>query len=230
MKYLLFVLFFLLLVSCNQSAQEVTSVDSEQEKISYSLGTDIGKNLKRTMYEFDEAALYQGIKDALAEKELLMEDEEIQRMMGLFQRKAGEAQQKARAEQGEKNKTEGEKFLAENKNKEGIVVLPSGLQYKVLVEGKGKSPKATDKVKVHYKGTFIDGSEFDSSYKRNKPAEFSVNGVIKGWTEALQLMKEGSKWMLYIPSELAYGVNPPPRSNISPNATLIFEVELLEVK
>ena len=125
--------------------------------------------------------------------------------------------------------SEGQKFLEENKANEGIVVLPSGLQYKVITEGSGKSPKATDKVKVHYKGTLISGKEFDSSYKRNQPAEFPVNGVIKGWTEALQLMKEGSKWMLYIPGDLAYG----PRgasADIGPNATLIFEVELLEVQ
>jgi len=136
---------------------------------------------------------------------------------------------KIKTEQGEKNMTEGPKFLEENKAKEGVVILPSGLQYKVITEGTGKSPKATDKVKVHYRGTLINGKEFDSSFKRNQPAEFPVNGVIKGWTEALQLMKEGSKWELYIPSDLAYGARGA-GGDIGPNATLIFEVELLEVK
>lgn len=123
----------------------------------------------------------------------------------------------------------GEQFLKENAAKEGVKTLPSGLQYKVIKEGEGKSPKATDTVSVHYKGTLIDGKEFDSSYKRGEPAEFPVNRVIKGWTEALQLMKEGSKWMLYIPSNLAYGERGA-GADIGPNETLIFEVELLKVK
>lgn len=123
----------------------------------------------------------------------------------------------------------GEEFLKENAAKEGVKTLPSGLQYKVLKEGDGKSPKATDTVVVHYKGTLINGKEFDSSYKRGEPAEFPVNRVIKGWTEALQLMKEGSKWMLYIPSNLAYGERGA-GADIGPNETLIFEVELLKVK
>jgi FKBP-type peptidyl-prolyl cis-trans isomerase FklB len=130
--------------------------------------------------------------------------------------------------QGEKNKKEGEAFLAENKKKDGVKTLPSGLQYKVLAEGKGKTPKATDTVTVHYRGTLTDGTEFDSSYKRNQPASFPVNGVIKGWTEALQLMKEGSKWQLFIPASLAYGE--PGRPGIPPNSVLIFDVELISVK
>ena len=124
----------------------------------------------------------------------------------------------------------GEEFLKENATKEGVKTLPSGLQYKVVKEGEGKSPKATDTVSVHYKGTLINGTEFDSSYKRNEPAEFPVNRVIPGWTEALQLMKEGSKWMLYIPAKLAYGERGTPGGPIGPNETLIFEVELLKVK
>jgi len=229
MKYFLFILSLLLLISCSQNAQEVTSLDTEQQKISYAIGSDIGKNLQRTEVEFDQSALVQGIKDALAKKELLISEDEARELMSLFQKQSREAVQRVKAEQGEKNQMEGAKFLEENKANEGIVVLPSGLQYKVITEGSGKTPKATDQVKVHYKGTLIDGTEFDSSFKRNQPAEFKVGGVIKGWTEALQLMKEGSKWMLYIPSDLAYG----PRgagAQIGPNATLIFEVELLEVK
>ena len=124
----------------------------------------------------------------------------------------------------------GEEFLKENEKKEGVKTLPSGLQYKVLKEGEGKSPKATDTVSVHYRGTLLDGTEFDSSTKRGEPAEFPVNRVIKGWTEALQLMKEGAKWMLYIPASLAYGERGTPGGPIGPNETLIFEVELLKVK
>jgi len=229
MKYLIVVLILIFVVACDQFSQEVTTLDSAQDSISYSIGTDIGKNLKRGMYPINVAALEQGIKDVMAEKELLLTDEEVKEMLNLYRKEAQAAQMKVKTEQGEKNMAEGPKFLEENKNQEGVVVLPSGLQYKVLTEGKGKLPKATDKVKVHYKGTLLDGKEFDSSYKRGTPAEFPVNGVIKGWTEALQLMKEGSKWMLYIPSELAYGTRGA-GGDIGPNATLIFEVELLEVK
>lgn len=230
MKVLLIMLTFIFLISCNQNAEEVTSLETEQQKISYTIGSDIGKNLQRSMYDFDQAALVQGMKDAMAKKELLLDDKELQDMMKLFRKVAGEAQKKSQKEKGETNIMEGQKFLAKNKENEGVVVLPSGLQYKILVEGTGKKPKATDKVKVHYKGTLIDGTEFDSSFKRNQPVEFPVNGVIKGWTEALQLMAEGSKWMLYIPSELAYGPRGAGGGQIGPNATLIFEVELIEVK
>ena len=229
MKYLLIILSFLLLIACNQGAQEVTSLDTEQQKISYAIGTDIGKNLQRTEVEFDHAALVQGIKDAMAEKELLLDENEAREMMTIFQKKSREAVQKSKKEKGEKNIMEGEKFLEENKTKEGVVVLPSGLQYKVLTEGTGKSPKATDKVKVHYKGTLIDGTEFDSSYKRNQPAEFAVNGVIKGWTEGLQLMTVGSSYKFFIPSELAYGERGA-GADIGPNETLIFDVELLGIE
>jgi FKBP-type peptidyl-prolyl cis-trans isomerase FklB len=128
-----------------------------------------------------------------------------------------------------KNKAEGEKFLADNKKKEGIKTTASGLQYKVIKDGTGKTPKATDTVSTHYRGTLISGKEFDSSYKRGEPAEFPVNGVIKGWTEALQLMKEGAKWQLFIPSELAYGERGAGQ-DIGPNSTLIFDIELLSVK
>ena len=229
MKYLVIMLILIFVVACDQSAQ-VSSLGNAQDSISYSIGTDIGKNLKRGAYPINVAALAQGIEDIMAEKESLLTDEEVKKMLNLYRTEAQAAQKKAQTEQGEKNMAEGSKFLEENKSKEGVVVLPSGLQYKVLTEGTGKTPKATDKVKVHYKGTLLDGKEFDSSYKRGTPAEFPVNGVIKGWTEALQLMKEGSKWMLYIPGDLAYGPMGTRDGSIGPNATLIFEVELLEVK
>jgi FKBP-type peptidyl-prolyl cis-trans isomerase FklB len=167
---------------------------------------------------------------------MLLSENEIQEILAGLQKKLAEKQQTERAEQekimkaqGEKNKAQGEKFLAENRTKNGVKVLPSGLQYQVIKEGTGKSPKETDRVTVNYKGTLIDGTEFDSSYKRGKPATFPVNGVIRGWTEALQLMKEGSQWRLFISPELGYGASGTPGGPIGPNATLVFEVELLSV-
>jgi FKBP-type peptidyl-prolyl cis-trans isomerase FklB len=153
----------------------------------------------------------------------------VQQVMQDFQKKMMAKQMAAREEGLGKNKAEGEKFLADNKKKEGIKTTASGLQYKVITAGTGKTPKATDTVKTHYRGTLINGTEFDSSYKRGEPAEFPVNGVIKGWTEALQLMKEGAKWQLFIPSELAYGERGAGR-DIGPNSTLIFDIELISVK
>lgn len=229
MKYLIVMSIAVFVMACGQGMQEVTTLDNAQDSISYSIGTDIGKNLKRGSYPINVSALAQGITDMMNEKEALLAEAEVRKMLNLYRKEAQAAQKKAQAEQGEKNMAEGPKFLEDNKKKDGVVVLPSGLQYKVITEGKGKTPKATDKVKVHYRGTLLNGKEFDSSYKRGTPAEFPVNGVIKGWTEALQLMKEGSKWELYIPSDLAYGARGA-GGDIGPNATLIFEVELLEVK
>jgi FKBP-type peptidyl-prolyl cis-trans isomerase len=153
----------------------------------------------------------------------------LQKDLGAKQQEKMAKQKEKMKEAGEKNKNEGEKFLAENKKKKGVKALPSGLQYKVITEGTGKAPAATETVTVQYKGTLIDGTEFDSSYKSGHPATFAVNGVIKGWTEALQLMKEGSKWQLFIPSELAYADRGTPGGPIGPNAALIFEVELVSV-
>ena len=158
-----------------------------------------------------------------------MSQEEIRATISELQKRVTAERQKELKEKGAKNLEESKKFLAENQKKEGIKTLPSGLQYKVLTEGTGKTPKETDNVTVNYKGTLIDGTEFDSSYKKGQPATFQVNGVIKGWTEALQLMKEGSKWQLFIPPELAYGERGA-GPTILPNSTLIFEVELLTVK
>jgi FKBP-type peptidyl-prolyl cis-trans isomerase FklB len=209
-------------------AADGPELKSDKEKISYSIGMDIGGNLKRGAVEVDPDILAKGLKDSYGGgKTLLTEDQARQAIEG-FQKtlmaKKAEAMQKL----SEKNKVEGEKFLAENAKKEGVKSLPSGLQYKVITPGTGKSPKATDTVTTHYKGTLIDGTEFDSSYKRGQAAVFPVNGVIAGWTEALQLMKVGDKWQLFIPPDLAYGERG--AGPIGPNATLIFDVELVSVK
>jgi FKBP-type peptidyl-prolyl cis-trans isomerase FklB len=201
---------------------------NEQEKASYCIGMSIGNSWKRQGVEADPDTVARGIKDVLSGGNVLVTDQEARDTLMAYQQSLRTKQEEKRKEQGEKNKAAGEKFLAANKSKEGVKTLPSGLQYKIITEGKGDSPKAADSVTVHYKGTLIDGTEFDSSYKRGEPASFPVGGVIRGWTEALQLMKPGAKWQLFIPSELAYGENAPP--NIGPNSVLQFEVELLSVQ
>jgi len=198
---------------------------SQKEKISYIIGMDIGKNLKNQSVDIDQAAFAKGIKDALSGGKSSLTDEEIRQTMAAFQK---EMAAKAQA-LGEKNKKEGEAFLAENKKKKGVITLPSGLQYKIITAGKGKNPKATDTVTVQYRGTLIDGTEFDSSYRRGQPATFSVNGVIAGWTEALSLMQEGAKWQIFVPSNLAYGEKGA-GGQIGPNTTLIFEIELVSIQ
>jgi FKBP-type peptidyl-prolyl cis-trans isomerase FklB len=196
----------------------------QKDKVSYSIGMQIGFNLGRQKVDINPDILAAGIKDALANKPQLTPDQ-VKDVMAQFEKDMEQKQKQL----GEKNKTEGAKFLEENKKKSGVKTTASGLQYKVEKEGTGAQPKATDMVTVNYRGTLIDGTEFDSSYKRGQPATFPVNGVIKGWTEALQLMKQGSKYQLFIPSNLAYGeraMGP----DIGPNSTLVFEVELQEVK
>ncbi len=210
-------------------ADEQPSLKTQKDKISYIIGIDIGGNLKNQSIDIDPDLLLLGLKDGLAGKKPALDDTEIHAVMKTFKEEMEKKQGEKRKELGEKNKKEGETFLAENKKKEGVTTLPSGLQYKVVKEGTGKMPKATDIVTVNYRGTLIDGKEFDSSYKRGQPATFSVSGVIKGWTEALQLMKEGAKWQLFIPSDLAYGERGA-GDLIGPDTTLIFDVELLSVK
>jgi FKBP-type peptidyl-prolyl cis-trans isomerase FklB len=209
-------------------AQEVT-LKTQKDKVSYSIGMDIGMTLKNQSIDIDPAILARGIRDSLSGQKPLMTEQEIRDAMAAFQKEMMAKQQEAMKQAGEKNKKEGEGFLAENKKKEGVKTLPSGLQYKVMKAGKGKKPKATDTVTTDYRGTLIDGTEFDSSYKRGKPATFAVNGVIPGWTEALQLMEEGAKWQLFVPSNLAYGERGA-GGQIGPNATLIFEVELISIQ
>jgi FKBP-type peptidyl-prolyl cis-trans isomerase FklB len=196
----------------------------QKDKVSYSIGMQIGFNLGRQKVDINPDILAAGIKDAIAGKPQLNPDQ-VKEIMATFEKDMEKKQKEA----GEKNKAEGAKFLEENKKKEGVKTTASGLQYKVLKEGNGAQPKKTDTVTVNYRGTLINGTEFDSSFKRGQPATFPVNGVIPGWTEALQLMKVGSKYQLFIPSNLAYGersVSP----DLGANSTLIFEVELMDAK
>jgi FKBP-type peptidyl-prolyl cis-trans isomerase FklB len=204
-----------------------TDLKDLKSKVSYSIGLNIGKSMKADELDIDVELLAKGIRDALAGKSALTE-EQVAETMKAFQQQMLAKQAEAVKGVGDKHKTEGATFLAANKQKPGVVTTPSGLQYKIIKSGSGKTPKATDTVTTHYAGRFLDGKEFDSSIKRGQPASFPVNGVIKGWTEALQLMKVGDKWELYVPGDLAYGDEGRPPA-IPPSATLVFEVELLEV-
>ncbi len=191
---------------------------------------NLGENLHRQSVDLDPAIFEQGLKDGMSGGKTLMTEEEARAALMQLQTEV-RAQQAEKAKQaGEANKKEGEAFLAANKTKPGVVTLPSGLQYKILTEGKGPKPTASDTVVCNYSGTLVNGTEFDSSYKRGQPSTFPVTGVIKGWTEALQLMPVGSKWQLFIPSDLAYGDRGTPGGEIGPNSTLIFEVELLSIQ
>lgn len=206
-------------------AQDLTT---EKQKVSYMVGMDVGRNLTQIKDEIDVDLLMQGIKDTMAGGDTKLTPEEANEVKQAFMQKMQAKATEERAAAAAKNRTEGEAFLAENAKKSGVKTTDSGLQYQVMTEGKGKKPAATDKVKVHYVGTLIDGTKFDSSIDRGQPAEFALNGVIKGWTEALQLMPVGSKYKLFVPSDLAYGEQGTP-GPIGPNSTLIFEVELLEI-
>ena len=210
-------------------AQESQVLKSEKEKLSYGMGMEIANNLKRQSFDLDVDLFMKGLKDALSGGKTLMTEKDAREALMAFQKEMMAKQKEAAKVSGEKNKKEGEAFLAENKKKEGVTTLPSGLQYKVIKPGTGKKPSPTDKVKVNYRGALIDGTEFDSSYKRGEPASFPVKGVIPGWTEALQLMEEGAKWQVFVPSNLAYGERGAGAS-IGPNATLVFEVELISIQ
>ncbi len=228
MKHLLTIILSIAVMFSICLAEEKIELKDQKDKESYSLGYQFGHNLKTQGVDINLDVYTSGIKDALGDKEPQMSQEEIRATITGLQQRLQAARQKELKEMAAKNVEEGKKFLAENQKKGGIKTLPSGLQYKIIAEGSGKMPKAEDTVTVNYKGTLIDGTEFDSSYKRSEPATFKVNGVIKGWTEALQLMKEGSKWQLFIPSELGYGERG--QGRIPPNSTLIFEVELISIK
>src|ERR1700687_2041698 len=209
--------------------QSVLLLKTQKDKVSYALGMNLGTNLHKQSVEVDPAIVLRGLRDSLAAgKTLLTEDESRATLIQLNAEVRKKLEEKMKLV-GEANKKEGDEFLAANKAKDGVVALPSGLQYKILTEGAGPKPTATDSVSCNYRSTLINGTEFDSSYKRGQPATFQVNGVIKGWTEALQLMPVGSKWQLFIPSELAYGERGP-SPEIGAHSTLIFEVELLSIQ
>ncbi len=220
------------------SLQEIIPVESEApetailtrdlDKNSYSIGTNIGKRLKKQGLKLDTEDLSQGIVDVLHNNELKVSEEEIKEILDTLKQNQVTLAKKHAGERKVEIQTKNKEFFEQNKNQEGVIALSSGLQYKVLAAGAGESPKPSDQVTVHYRGTLLDGREFDSSYKRNESITFPVNGVIAGWQEALQLMQPGAKWQLFIPPELAYG----PRQAgelIEPNSALIFEVELLSV-
>ena len=216
--------------SSNSGSAGNVSLDSKIDSVSYSLGYQNGEFLKqRSMSDVDPALIKAGLQASLAEQDAQLTTKEMQRVVQAFQMEAKQKAQKQQTQDAQANKKKGEEFLAENKSKDGVQVTDSGLQYKVMREGSGPSPDSTDTVKVDYEGTLLDGTVFDSSYERGEPAQFPLNRVITGWTEGLQLMNEGAKYKFWIPSELAYGQNPPPRSDIGSNETLIFEVELLKV-
>ena len=223
MKYFI-AIFAALALAMPVVAQEKTQLKDQKDKLSYAIGLNIGTNFGKQKIAISTDAFAAGVKDGMNGKPQ-MTDAEIKETMTTFE-KDMEAKQ---ATAGDKNAKEGEKFLAENKKKEGVKTTASGLQYKVIKEGTGAQAKETDTVTVNYRGTLIDGSEFDSSYKRGEPATFPLNAVIKGWTEGLQLMKTGSKYQFFIPASLGYGARGA-GGDIGPNSTLIFEVELISVK
>ncbi len=210
-----------------EKAASTVKLEDDADRLSYSIGVQVGRSLNQFKDSIKVEVVMAAVQDILAGRETAMSTEEVQTVMRDFQTKMREEQVKKQQGDMEKNAIEGAAFLEENKSKDGISVTNSGLQYKVLTPGDGKSPGSGDKVKVHYRGTLLDGTQFDSSYDRGTPAEFQVTQVIAGWTEALQLMKVGAKWQLFIPSELAYGERG--RPSIPANSVLIFEVELIEV-
>jgi FKBP-type peptidyl-prolyl cis-trans isomerase FklB len=211
-----------------ETAQE-GALKTEKDKLSYAMGMDLGGQLKRNSVDIDPALFAEGLKAMLAGSKTLLTDAEAKAVISQLQMAMVAKQAGLAKAAGEKNKTEGEAFLAANKTKEGVVTLPSGVQYKVITNGTGPKPTLEQTVVCQYKGTLIDGKEFDSSYKRGQPATFPVKGVIKGWTEVLQLMPVGSKWQVFIPPALAYAERGA-GADIGPNATLIFEIELVAIK
>jgi FKBP-type peptidyl-prolyl cis-trans isomerase FklB len=201
----------------------------QRDKASYSIGVKIGADMKANALDLNSEALVTGLQDGISGAKPQLSDKERADSLMAFEQDLQKKEIERLKQLAEKNKKEGAEFLAANKAKEGVKTLPSGLQYKVLAEGNGTQPKPTDQVTVNYRGTFLDGTEFDNSYKRGEPITFPVNGVIKAWSEALPLMKTGAKWQLFVPAELAYGEKGAGRA-IGPNSTLIFEVELVGIK
>jgi FKBP-type peptidyl-prolyl cis-trans isomerase FklB len=213
------------------AAKSATSLalTTQKDKFSYALGMNLGTSLHKQSVSVDPNILARGLKDALAGGKTLLTEDQARAALMEVQNEMRKKQQEQMQQAGAASKKEGEAFLAANKTKDGVVTLPSGLQYKILTPGAGPKPTASDSVVCNYRGTLINGTEFDSSYKRGEPATFPVSGVIKGWTEALQLMPVGSKWQLFVPSDLAYGERSP-APEIGPDSTLIFEVELVSIQ
>lgn len=214
----------------SDQASSNSPLKTNKEKASYALGMNVGSSLHRQSVDIDPDLFAQGLKDAMAGKKPLISEDEGRAALMQLQNEVRTQQAQKMKEEGDSNKKAGDAYLAANKAKPGVVTLPSGLQYKILKEGTGPKPTATDTVECNYTGTLINGTEFDSSAKHGGPAKFPVNGVIKGWTEALQLMPVGSKWQLFIPSDLAYGERGTPDGSIGPNSTLVFEVELVSIE
>ena len=228
MKYSCIFIATIALASTGFSQGKIELKD-EKDKVSYSIGLDIGSTFKKQSMDINMEVLQAGMRDGMTGAKPLLTDEQVKEVMTAYSKTMMEKQTAKNKEAEAKNAEIGKKFLEENKSKEGVKTTASGLQYKVLKEGSGDSPKETDTVVTNYRGTLINGTEFDSSYKRNEPATFPVNRVIKGWTEALQMMKPGSKYQLFVPANLAYGERGAGQ-DIGPNETLIFEVELISVK
>jgi FKBP-type peptidyl-prolyl cis-trans isomerase FklB len=219
----------ILLLTAQVSAGEPPVLKTQKEKVSYGIGVDMSRNFKQQGIEFDADILIKGFKDQSSGGKLLMTEDDIRSTLSAYQSEMMQKRAQAMKAAAEENKKIGDAFLAENKKKEGVVALPSGLQYKILKAGEGRKPTEADTVECNYRGALVNGTEFDSSYRTGKPATFKVTGLIPGWTEALKLMPVGSKWQLFIPPQLAYGERGAGR-DIGPNATLIFELELLAVK
>jgi len=228
MKRILMAATGMVLVSGLICADDKIELKTGNDKINYSVGYQLGSDFKRQQVDIKPEILLRGIEDANKGGKPLMSDQERRATLQAMAQQVREGNMEKLTHQGADNLRAGEAYLADNAGKDGVKTLPSGLQYRILTPGNGASPKATDKVTVHYRGTLIDGTEFDSSYSRGQPATFGVNQVIPGWTEALQLMKEGGKWQLYIPAKLAYGERGA-GARIPPNSALIFDVELISV-
>ena len=226
MKYLVVLLMIFFTVACGQNVKNV-DLKTFDDSVSYAIGADIARNFDTQKLDINNDAFINGFMDVAAKGDVKISKEEALKVLTKFQQVMMAKKQAEETAATTENLAKGKEFLAKNKTKDGVVETASGLQYKVITLGTGKKPLKTDKVKVHYKGTLLDGTEFDSSYKAGKPVEFPLNGVIPGWTEGLQLMPVGSKYEFYIPAALAYGERAP--QTIGPNQTLIFEVELLEI-
>lgn len=236
LKIAAFLSLSLVFAACQQDVRK-SDLKTQQDSVSYAIGLDVGRSvrkqvidgLKKQSFDINDKVFLQGIKDAVKkDSSFLLTETQIQKTIMNWQKDMMSKQAQSAKQMGEKNKKEGDNFLAANKNKEGVKTTASGLQYKIIKSGNGPSPKAEDKVVCNYRGTLVDGTEFDNSAKRGGPATFPVTGVIPGWTEAIQMMKVGDKWQLFIPASLAYGEQGMGQQ-IPPNSTLIFEIELLSI-